>query len=303
MQEDVNPSTQPLETIYTKLGNWWDAFIENLPNIGIALIVMVIAYFISRLVYNVSLKIAYKRGSQNSVTKLIARAASVVVVLVGLFLALGALNLGKTLTALISAAGVSGLVIGLALQGTLSNTFSGIVLSFRKNIRLGDWVETNGFAGEVIDINLNYFVLKEADNNKVIIPNKTIIENPMKNYTLTTKMRIMIYCGIGYESDLTKVERIVKETIANTFDQVASPDEVEFYYEEFGDSSINFLCRYWVDSENGLEKLRAKSKGIIEIKKAFDREGINIPFPIRTLQFNNTLQTNALQRENAFEQN
>lgn len=303
MQNTPDPSNNPIETIYDKLGGWWDGLITNLPNIAIALIVLLVAYFISRLVYNVTLKVAYKRGKQNSATKLLARTASVTVVLLGLFLALGALNLGKTLTALISAAGVSGLVIGLALQGTLSNTFSGVVLSFRKNIRLGDWIETNGFAGEVIDINLNYFVMKEADNNHVILPNKSILENPIKNYTLTTKMRIMIECGVGYESDLEKVQKVVKETIYNTFDQIESPDDVEFFYEEFGGSSINFLCRYWVDSENSIEKLRAKSKGIIEIKKAFNKEGINIPFPIRTLQFDDVLQTKDLVKDKEFSNN
>ncbi|MBT8256205.1 MAG: mechanosensitive ion channel family protein, partial [Bacteroidia bacterium] len=281
--------TAPAETITDKLQGWWEVFVENIPNLTIALVVLIASYLVSKFVYNITLKLAYKQSKQTSVTKLIARTASVVVILVGLFLALGALNLGKTLTALISAAGVSGLVIGLALQGTLSNTFSGIVLSFRKNIQLGNWVETNGFAGEVTDINLNYFVLKEADNNHVIIPNKTIIENPIKNYSLTTRMRIMIECGVGYESDLEQVEELTKQTIYNTFDQIQDPSEVEFFYKEFGDSSINFLCRFWVDSQSGIEKLQAKSKGMIEIKKAFDREGINIPFPIRTLQFDDPL--------------
>ena len=90
----------------------------------------------------------------------------------GLFLALGVMNLSKTLETLIGAAGVSGLVIGLALQGTLSNTFAGIVLSFRKSIEIGNWVETNGFSGEVVEISLKNFVVKEADNNMVLIPNK-----------------------------------------------------------------------------------------------------------------------------------
>ncbi|MBW2938615.1 mechanosensitive ion channel family protein [Aureisphaera sp. CAU 1614] len=292
-----------LDKITGKLNDWWELFIENLPNLGIAILVLVISYFVSKLVYNIALKVASRKGSQDSVTKLIARSFSVIVVLLGLFLALGALNLGKTLTALISAAGVSGLVIGLALQGTLSNTFSGIVLSFRKNIRIGDWVETNGFSGEVMDINLNYFVLKEADNNLVIIPNKTIINNPIKNQTLTTKMRVMIECGVGYESDLPKVEKIVRETICNAFEHISSPEDVEFFYTEFGGSSINFLCRFWIDSERSLERLVAQSKGVIEIKKAFDREGINIPFPIRTLQFENTLKTKDIVKEEMYSNN
>lgn len=92
------------------------------------------------------------------------------------------LKFDGTLKTIISAAGISGIVIGLALQGTLSNMISGVVLSFRKKLNLGNWVETSGFSGEVIDINLNYFVVREADNNMVVIPNKTILENPFKNY-------------------------------------------------------------------------------------------------------------------------
>jgi small conductance mechanosensitive channel len=286
MIEQISTSFNELSD---KLIGWTTTFVQHLPNLVVALLVLVLSYFIGRYVNKITQKIARRYIEQKSVTSLIGRVAAVIVVLGGLFLALGVLDLGKTLNTLLTGAGISGLVIGLALQGTLSNMIAGIVLSIRKNIRLGDWIETNGFSGEVMDIKLNNFVLKEADNNMVIIPNKSIIENPFKNYTLTTRMRIMIECGVGYESDLERVENLVKETIAKTFDQVESSEEVEFFYTSYGNSSINFLCRYWVESESGIEKLRAKSKGIIEIKKAFDREGINIPFPIRTLQFDNRL--------------
>lgn len=280
---------EPNRLIVQKLKNWLEILVKNLPNIAIAVLVLVISYFVSRLVYKIVVKLTKNKISQQSVVNLLARTFSVVVVLLGLFLALGALNLGKTLTGLLSAAGVSGLVIGLALQGTLSNTFSGVVLSLRKNIQLGNWVETNGYAGEVTDINLNYFVLREADNNFVIIPNKTIIENPLKNFSLTTRMRVHFDCGVGYETDLEKARSLTIATINQIYDQSQFDKEVEFYYTEFGSSSINFMCRFWIEGENGLAKLRAKSKAIIEIQKAFNKEGINIPFPIRTLKFGDEL--------------
>lgn len=292
MATTIVEEIQPAELILEKLLSWWEAIIKNLPNIGIALVVLILSYLFSKLVYNLTVKATQNRIEQKSVVNLIARTLAVVVVLLGLFLALGALNLGKTLTGLLSAAGVSGIVIGLALQGTLSNTFSGIILSFRKNIQLGNWVETNGFAGEVTDINLNYFVLKEADNNYVVIPNKTIIENPFKNYSLTTKMRITIECGVGYETDLEKAQKITVKTLSDNFDQTKLGKNIEFYYTEFGGSSINFMCRFWIEGENGLAKLRAKSKAIIKIQQAFKNENINIPFPIRTLKFDNQLQVN-----------
>ncbi|MCK8481861.1 mechanosensitive ion channel family protein [Psychroserpens algicola] len=272
-----------------KLLGWLDAIIQNLPNLALAIIVLISAYFIAKYVNKFVYKIVSRKVQQESISSIVARISAVMVVLLGLFLALGILDLSKTLTSLLTGAGVIGLVIGLALQGTLSNTIAGVVISFRKKIQIGNWVETNGYSGEIIDINLKDFTLKEADNNMVVIPNKMILENPLKNYSLTTKMRVFLECGVGYESDLEQVEQLTKETISNAFDQVESPDDVEFYYTEFGGSSINYLCRFWIDADSMLEKLKAKTKAIIEIKKAYDKEDINIPFPIRTLQFDNQL--------------
>ncbi|MCP4054445.1 mechanosensitive ion channel family protein [Mesoflavibacter sp. CH_XMU1422-2] len=286
-----------------KLEGWFNIIVTNIPNLILAILVLFAAYFVSKYVNKYVSKLMARRVEQNSITNMVGRISAVVIVLAGLFLALGILNLSKTLTSLLAGAGVAGLAIGLALQGTLSNTFAGVVLSFRKKIQIGHWVETNGFSGEVMDINLKDFTLKEADNNIVVIPNKMILENPLKNYTLTTKMRVFLECGVGYESNLEDVERITKETICNTFDQIEKPEDVEFYYTEYGGSSINYLCRFWIDAENALEKLRAKSKAIIEIKKAYDKADINIPFPIRTLQFDNKLSFESQDLEKQFSDN
>ncbi|TXD50291.1 MULTISPECIES: mechanosensitive ion channel family protein [unclassified Polaribacter] len=280
-----------MNKIIEKLELWKDVFLQNIPNLAIAMVVLAISYFASRGISSFVNKTIGSRIRQKSVRDLVSRFSSATIFLAGLYIAMTVMKFDGTLKTIISAAGVSGIVIGLALQGTLSNTISGIVLSFRKNLNIGNWVESTGYSGEVIDINLNYFVIKEADNNMVVIPNKTILESPFKNYSLTTKMRVAIECGVEYGVDLEKVEKLTKDTITENFNQKKIEKDVEFYYTEFGDSSINFLCRFWIDSENALEKLKAKSKAIIEIKKVFDAEGINIPFPMRTLEFaaNNSL--------------
>ncbi|TXD47185.1 mechanosensitive ion channel family protein [Polaribacter sp. IC073] len=288
-----------MNKVVSKLQDWKDIFIQNIPNIAIALVVLFIAYFASRAMNSIVNKTIGRKISQKSVRDLVSRVASAITILVGLYLAMTVLKFDDTLKTIVSAAGVSGIVVGLALQGTLSNTISGVVLSFRKNLNIGNWIETNGFSGEVIDINLNYFVIKEFDNNMVVIPNKTILESPFKNYSLTTKMRIAIECGVEYGADLEMVEKLTIETIRNNFNQDDIGKKVEFYYTEFADSSINFLCRFWVDSENALEKLKAKSKAIIEIKKAFDKENINIPFPMRTLEFSDNQRLNIKEVTNS----
>lgn len=287
-QENIKETT----TVVTKkLNNWLDIFIDNIPNLIVAFIVLVFSFILSKYISSFVSKLVQRKVAKQSVANVISKIVSITILLIGLFLSLGVLNLDEALKSLLTGAGIAGIVIGMALQGTLSNTFAGIVLSFRNNIRIGHWIETNGFAGEVIEINLKEFTIKEADNNLVVIPNKMILENPLKNYSLTTKMRVSLKCGVGYNSDLDLVQKVTKTTIANAFSQIKSNDEVEFYYQEYGDSSINFLCRFWVDSESALEKLKAKSKAIIQLKKAFDENNINIPFPIRTLQFDGNLET------------
>ncbi|ALM20637.1 mechanosensitive ion channel protein MscS [Nonlabens sp. MIC269] len=283
--EDVNST----ELIWDQLTSWYEAILRNLPNLAVAVVVLLIAYIISKFVNRGVQRLLKSKVEQQSVLRLIGRTAAIIVVIGGMFIALNVLDLNETVQAIIAGAGVSGLVIGLALQGTLSNTMSGIHLSFRKNVRIGDWVQTNGYEGEIIAIDLNKFILREADNNTVIIPNKMILENPLKNFGLTDTMRVIIHCGVGYESDLPTVEKIAKQAILDNFDQVNSFDEVEFFYREFADSSINFMLRFYYDITNGKKKLEVTSKAIMVIKKAFDDNDINIPFPIRTLEFNNQL--------------
>ncbi len=292
--------TMDIQKSLDTLKEWGDSLVAGLPNIILAIIVLVVSYFASRIIYNVVLRLVNKRVPKIAIARLIGRTSSVVIFCIGLFITLNVLNLSGTLKTILSAAGISGLVIGLALQGTLSNTLSGIILSFRKNIKIGNWIETNGYEGEVMDININYFVLKEADNNIVIIPNKSILENSFKNHSLTPKIRVTISCGVSYDSDLELVEKLTTETINQHFNQESIDSEMEFYYTEFGDSSINFIVRFWIDGTSGVPKLKAKSKGIIEIKKAFAKADIDIPFPIRTLQFEtNPLLTSSDQQKDS----
>lgn len=291
---------QAFTDIYNKLEGWLTSFIENLPNLLVAIIVLFISFYVARMVNRWVVKLASKKIPQDSISNLIGRIAAVIVVSVGLILALGALDLSKTLNTLLAGAGISGLIIGLALQGTLSNLWSGIVLSFRKKIELGNWIETSGYSGEVVDINLSSLVLKEFDNNLVVIPNKTIIENPLKNYSLTEKMRIAIECGVGYESDLEQVEKLVKRAIASVYRQHEG-SEIEVYWTSFADSSINFVCRFWVDGTAAKNRLDAKSAGMKAIKKAFDANDINIPFPIRTLNMSGPINLKSITMDEALQ--
>jgi small conductance mechanosensitive channel len=274
--------------IWEQLASWYNSFITMLPNLGIAIVVLIIAYFVSKYVDRGVRKLMANK-TQESVKRLAGKAVAILVVLGGIFIAMSVLQLNDAVQGIIAGAGISGLVIGLALQGSLSNIISGIVLSFRKQVKVGDWIETTDYAGQVMEVQLDKFILKEADNNLVVIPNKTIIDNPMKNWTLTPRTRVTLNCGVGYESDLEMVKELAIDTIGGIFEQKGD-EEIEFFYNEFGDSSINFMLRFWTDATKAKQKHQALSDAVIGLKKAFDGKDINIPFPIRTLEFNNNLQ-------------
>jgi len=268
-----------------RLSSWVDGLIVNLPNIILALVVFIIIIILSKYVTKLTWKLLENSRLQKSMKNVIAKLLSVMVILTGLFLILGILDLSKTLNTILAGAGVAGLAVGLALQGALANTYSGIVLSYIKHIKYGDWIESNDYEGEVVDIDLRAVTIKQSDNNLVYIPNKLVLENPIINFSTTSQSRVILHCGVSYSSDLEFVRDLVCKTITSHFDNIEKTREVIFLYTEFGDSSINFETRFWIKSTSSLEVLKAKTIALMAIKKAFDVNGINIPFPIRTLDF------------------
>ena len=280
-----------IKGIWDKLEGWMDTIILGLPNFLLAILVFIIFIFIAKYVGKIFDKIFHRSIKQDSIRQMAVKVIKAIVILIGFFIALGLLNLDTVLTSVLGAAGVVGLAIGLALQGTLNNTFSGLILSFLPELQIGDWVETNGFAGSVMEINLRNIVIKQSDNNYVIIPNGKIIEEPFKNFTRTARSRVFVNCGVGYSSDLEMVRELTIKTIEDIFPQRGN-EEVELMFQEFGDSSINYVLRFWTDVSKNRDILVAQNTAIIAIKKAYDAKGINIPFPIRTIDFTNNLSIN-----------
>jgi len=279
MEEQLDSS---LSNLVEKLTGWLDSLILNLPNFLIALLVFVLAYWLSGHLQGWTYKFLKRFIRQASIRGLIANVISIGVIVVGLILALAILNLDGTLRSILAGAGVAGLAISLALQGTLSNTFSGLFIAIKDELNVGDWVETNGFSGKIVEIDLRNTKIKEADNNIVVVPNKLILEHPFKNYGLTKRIRTTITCGVSYDSNLKKVQNLAIKAI----DKIYPPnngEEIEVYFTNFGDSSIDFLLRFWVDAKEKLTALEVKSEAIIALKNTFEEHNIDIPFPISTV--------------------
>ncbi len=270
--------------ILQKLITWMHEFIQMLPNILLASIILVIGLYLARILKKLAGKLISKVSSQTTLNKLFTSLVHIFLIGIILFATLSILHLNKAVTSILAGAGIIVLALAFAFQDIAANFISGIFISFRKPIKINDVVKIKDYMGSVKEINLRDTVLLTFQGQTVIIPNKEVFQNPIENFTLLGKRRFDILVGVSYGDDLRKVKKIALDAVSG-IKGLSEDDETTFYYKEFGDSSINFEIRLWVGSDQGSEWKRVGSEAIVCIKNAFDENNIMIPFPIRTLDF------------------
>lgn len=277
-----------LEEGYTliteKLEAWVNTAIEMLPNLAVALLVLILFYFISSIIKKYSGKLLHRVTSNKTIVSLAETVLGILILGAGTFIALGILNLDGTVTSLLAGAGIIGLALGFAFQDIAANFISGILLSVRHPFGIGDIIDSNGYYGTVQKLNLRNTIIKTPQGQIVYIPNKEVYETPFTNFTKNGERRIDLQCGVSYGDDLEKARRITLEAI-NSLEHIDKDKGVEFYFEEFGGSSINYVVRFWVNFKTNPNFWSPRSEAIMAIKKAYDENDIMIPFPIRTLDF------------------
>ncbi|MFP8489232.1 mechanosensitive ion channel family protein [Gracilimonas sp. Q87] len=272
------------ELITGKLEGWLTAAIEMLPNLVLALLIIVAFYVLAKVIRKLVSNMLSRVTDNKTVTGLAETVLAVLVLGIGLFFALSILNLDGTVTSLLAGAGIIGLALGFAFQDIAANFIAGVLLSIRHPFGIGDIIETNGLFGTVEKLNLRNTIIRTPQGQYMYVPNKVVYENPFTNYTKTGKRRIDLACGVSYGDDLEKAKDIAVETLSS-LDLRDESKDVEFYYNEFGDSSINFSIRFWINYNRQPDYWGAQSEAIMALKKAYDDNDIMIPFPIRTLDF------------------
>lgn len=269
-----------------KLQGWLNDFILLLPNLILAILVLIIVIFLSRWIKRVALRFLNRYFHNTPVNLMLSGVISSAFILTGAFISLSIIGWDKTVSSLLAGAGIAGLVVGLALQDSLSSAVAGVILTTRKSYRIGDFVKSNDYIGTIMKITLRNTTIKQTDGVEVKIPNKLVLNNPLENYSLGGERRVDITCGVSYGADLPEVAKVVREAISASvhFD---NEREIEVYFTQFADSSINFIVRFWIHGITQSAYLRAQHEGILAIQKSFGEKGISIPYPIHTLELKN----------------
>jgi small conductance mechanosensitive channel len=272
-----------LRLVYEKLRGWTNAVILLLPNLLVALLILVVFTLLARVVRRALRKLLKRFAHKDVIVSLVSNTGSTSMWLLGLLIALSVLDLDKTVTSLLAGVGVLGIVLGFALQDITSNFVSGILISLHHPCDVGDLIKTGNYIGRVERIALRATTIRTFQGPIVIIPNKDLLQSPLTNFTRIPERRIELRVGVAYEDDLDKVRQVAIEAARGVKARKADR-EVEVYFEEFDDSSINLVIWLWIEYKGERDYVAARSDLLMRVKTAFAVNTIAIPFPIRTLE-------------------
>lgn len=279
--KDIN---ETVELLWGKLEAWSDQAVLMLPNLVVALILLILTFYIAGVVRGWLEKFINRFSHSAALNNLVLTLLYIGMLMVGFFFVLNVLNLDRVVISLLAGVGIIGLALGFAFQDIAANFISGVIIAVQKPFGVGDNIETNDYFGTIERISLRTIDIRQTTGELVKLPNKMVFENPLTNFSVYGTRRIDLEVGISYAEDLEHVQQVVMEALEDVKNRVKTKS-IEVMYDSFGDSSINFKARFWVSYTRQVDYVGAKSDAIIRIKKAFDANDILIPFPIRTLDF------------------
>jgi len=189
---------------------------------------------------------------------------------------------GNILTAIATVGAAATLAIGFAMQDVLANFVAGIFIFTDKPFRIGDWIEWDGNSGVVEDISLRVSRVRTFDNELLTVPNSQLTDGVIKNPVAKDELRLKFDFGIGYDDDIDRATEIIVE------EAEANPDILEdpgpsVRLVELGDSSVGLQSRVWISNPSRSDFVKTRADYVKAVKERFDEEGINIPYPNRTI--------------------
>jgi len=265
------------------LGFDWNEVIILLKTNGIELAINVVTavaiFYFGRMVVGLLMRGLKKMMQAQDVdVTLQTFVANLVRMVLLVFVIIAAISaLGIQTTSFIAILGAAGLAIGLALQGSLSNFASGVLIVMFRPYKVGDFVEAAGISGVVEEVQILTTVLKTGDNKKVIVPNGQIMDSVITNYSANDQRRVDMVVGVSYDDDLDKVRSTLEQLVAAD-ERILDDPACTIAVSALADSSVNFVVRPWVKSADYWGVMFDLTEAI---KKRFDKEGISFPFPQR----------------------
>lgn len=273
-EENLN---RAIVKLYEKIDFWMHKGIEMIPNIVVAIFVLLIFHLISRFLASYGAKMLNSVSDNKIVNKLMVRFIVIFTVCVGAFFALGILHLDKTVTSLLTGIGIIGLALSFAFQHTAANVLSGVIIAMRSTINVGDLIKSNGEFGNVLKVGLRSTHILNVRGQHVEIPNRLFMDNPFSEYSQTGFRRIDIKGQMNFREDLETIKLLIEEEMSK-FDFVYKDKFPNLVYNSLTNEKVDYTLRVWMnfDTNDGLY-VNARSQCIVRMSELFKEHNIEIP--------------------------
>ncbi|MEM6332487.1 MAG: mechanosensitive ion channel family protein [Planctomycetota bacterium] len=279
----VNWIDSAVNTLISAVSAMLDGFIQALPRMAIALVLLVLVGLVLALGTGLARKAFTRMRLRESLRDLFLIFIKTGVWVAALLVAAGIVFPGFGLTQIVATAGLASIAIGFAFQDIFENFFAGILILWRFPFENGDFIEIDGLEGKVEDVEVRMTRLRLPNGELVLIPNSKIFKNIVHVETDWPARRIEIVAGVAYQEDADHARDVIYKAV-DACDTVMSERGVLVLASEFADSSVNFDVAWWTEP-NPLNRRKSTDEVIRAIKRALDAEGIEIPYPYRTLTF------------------
>ena len=259
------------------------AYVETLAAAIAFFVAFVGVIFFGRLILSpITNRMMNSRGLDAHAKKPLQKLVSFLIIFLAIAVAFGAAGLGSFLTAVATIAAAATLAIGFALQDVIKNFAAGIFIFTDRPFRIGDWIEWDGNAGVVEDISLRVTRVKTFDNELLTVPNGDLMDGVIKNPVAKDKLRVKFVFGIGYDDDIPEATEIIIEE-AQKHDEILDEPAPSVRLTELGDSSVGLQSRIWISDPSRADFVKTRGEYVEAVKRRFDEEDINIPYPNRTI--------------------
>ena len=270
--ESVSDNIEQLSKDVSKLSQIGSDLIDKAVAFGIDIIIAVIIFVIGKFIIKFVDRIFAKSSADEGVAKFIHSVLKVALYIILAITICGQIGIETTSFAAIVASG--GLAIGLAFEGSLSNFAGGVMILIMKPFTVGDYIESNGVEGTVYKIDIFYTSLKTVDNKSVKLPNGTLSNSILTNYSMNEKRRVDVEVGIGYDDNI-ELARKELERVMNSYSNIMRDEANAVVVKNLADSAIIMEVRVWVPTEYYWD---CKFYLNENIRVSFDKAGISIPF-------------------------
>jgi len=286
------------------IGNWLQSAIGLAPSYAAAIgaavtfvVVAVVLYVLGKAIITpLANRVMDRRGLDKHAKVPLQKVVSIGIVAVSIGVAFAFAGYGNILTALATVAAAATLAIGFAMQDVIANFVAGVFIYTDKPFRIGDWIEWDGNSGVVEDISLRVSRVRTFDNELLTVPNSNLTDGVIKNPVAKDKLRVQFEFGIGYDDDIDKATEIIVEE-AEKRDDIMDDPGVSVRLSELGGSYVGLKSRFWIADPSRADFVKTRGEYVQSVKERFDAEGVNIPYPTRTLEGGLTIEGEAISPE------